>query len=119
MRELAEVNGQLRAELRPAHAQHARFEQRLQSARAELGKVKTAVVQGVGIAFDFEHRAALERIVGAGYEHTESGSRLLRLHAQEVVQLIQKKGGDDMLRHIELASAVKQRLTGKKEDEEA
>ena len=41
------------------------------------------------------------------------------MHAQEVVECIRRKGGDDILRHIELATAVKQRLTSKKEDEEA
>ena len=30
--------------------------------------------------------------------HTESGERLLRMHAQEVVELILKKAGEDVLK---------------------
>ena len=44
---------------------------------------------------------------------------MLRLHAHDVVEFIRKKGGDDILRHIELTTAVRQRLTGKNEDEHA
>ena len=41
---------------------------------------------------------------------TESGERLLRMHAQEVVELILKKAGKDVLKQIELAAAVKDGL---------
>ena len=35
----------------------------------------------------------------------------MRMHAQEVVELILKKAGKDVLKQIELAAAVKDRLT--------
>ena len=35
----------------------------------------------------------------------------MRMHAQEVVELILKKAGEDVLKQIELAAAVKDRLT--------
>ena len=65
---------------------------------------------------DFEfssHRSIIDEIVGKGYGHTESDERLLRMHAQEseVVELILKKAGEDVLKEIELAAAVKDRLT--------
>ena len=38
--------------------------------------------------FEFSsHRSIIDEIVGKGYGHTESGERLLRMHAQEVVEL--------------------------------
>jgi hypothetical protein len=58
---------------------------------------------------DVPHRSIIDEIVGKGYGHTESGERLLRMHAQEVVELILKKAGKDVLKQIELAAAVKDR----------
>jgi hypothetical protein len=40
---------------------------------------------------DFEfssHRSIIDEIAGKGYGRTESGERLLRMHAPEVVELI-------------------------------
>ena len=81
--------------------------------RAELDAIKRAVARGLNKE-DFEfssHRSIIDEIVGKGYGHTESGERLLRMHAQEVVELILKKAGEDVLKQIELAAAVKNRLT--------
>ena len=79
----------------------------------ELDRIKKAVAVGLGTEFEFgEHRASLVEIVGAGYEHTESGKRLLRLHRAGIVQAIEKKAGSDTLRQLELAAAVKQHITG-------
>ncbi len=62
--------------------------------------------------FEFSsHRSIIDEIVGKGYGHTESGERLSRMHAQEVVELILKKAGKDVLKQIELAAAVKHGLT--------
>jgi hypothetical protein len=62
--------------------------------------------------FEFSsHRSIIDEIVGKGYGHTESGERLLRMHAQEVVELILKKAGEDLLKQIELSAEVKDRLT--------
>ena len=82
--------------------------------RAELDAIKRAVAKGLNKE-DFEfssHRSIIDEIVGKGYGHTESGERLLRMHAQEVVELILKKAGEDVpvLKQIELAAAVKDRL---------
>ena len=81
--------------------------------RAELDAIKRAVARGPNEE-DFEfssHRSIIDEIVGKGYGHTLSGERLLRMHAQEVVELILKKAGEDVLKQIELAAAVKDRLT--------
>ena len=50
-------------------------------------------------------------IVGKGYGHTESGERLLSMHAQQVAELILKKAGKDrdVPKQIELAAVVKDR----------
>jgi hypothetical protein len=80
---------------------------------AELDAIKRAVARALN-KDDFEfgsHRSIIDEIVGKGYGHTESGERLLRMHAQEVVELILKKAGKDVLKQIELAAAVKDRLT--------
>ena len=58
---------------------------------------------------DVPHRSIIDEIVGKGYGHTESGERLSRMHAREVVELILKKAGKDVLKQIELAAAVKDR----------
>jgi hypothetical protein len=55
--------------------------------RAELDAIKRAVARGLNKE-DFEfssHRSIIDEIVGKGYGHTDSGERLLRMHAQEVV----------------------------------
>jgi hypothetical protein len=79
---------------------------------AELDAIKRAVARAPNKEdFDFSsHRSIIEEIVGKGYGHTDSGERLLRMHAQEVVELILKKAGKDVLKPIELAAAVKDRL---------
>jgi hypothetical protein len=55
--------------------------------RAELDAIKRAVARGLNKE-DFEfssHRSIIDEIVGKGCGHTDSGERLLRMHAQEVV----------------------------------
>ena len=49
--------------------------------------IKRAVARGLNKE-DFEfssHRSIIDEIVGKGYGHTDSGERLLRMPAQEVV----------------------------------
>ena len=47
----------------------------------ELEQVKRAAAHEIGDFNDAEdHRAILKAIVGNGYEHDESGRRLLRYH---------------------------------------
>jgi len=91
----------------------ASLAKRLDKVRAELDAIKRAVARGLNKE-DFEfssHRSIIDELVGKGYGHTLSGERLLRMHAQEVVELILKKAGEDVLKQIELAAAVKDRLT--------
>ncbi len=55
--------------------------------RAELDAIKRAVARGLNKE-DFElssHRSIINELVGKGYGHTDSGERLLRMYAQEVV----------------------------------
>jgi hypothetical protein len=91
----------------------ASLAKRLDKVRAELDAIKSAVARGLNKE-DFEfssHRSIVDEIVGKGYGHTESGERLLRMYVQEVVELILKKAGEGVLEQIELAAAVKDRLT--------
>ena len=88
----------------------ASLAKRLDKVRAELDAIKRAVARGAEQR-GLQQRSIIDEIVGKGYGHTESGERLLRMHVQEVVELILKKTGEDVLKQIELAAAVKDRLT--------
>ena len=68
---------------------------RLDKVRAELDAIKRAVAKGLNKEdFDFNgHWSIIDEIVGKGYGHAESGERLLRMHAQEVVELIAAQEG--------------------------
>jgi regulator of replication initiation timing len=110
---LVEENALLKSDNAALRNEIASLAKRLDKVRAELDAIKRAVARGLNKE-DFEfssHRSIIDEIVGKGYGHTESGERLLRMHAQEVVELILKKAGEDVLKQIELAAAVKDRLT--------
>ena len=110
---LVEENALLKSDNAVLRNEIATLAKRLDKVRAELDAIKRAVARGLNKE-DFEfssHRSIIDEIVGKGYGHTESGERLLRMHAQEVVELILKKAGEDVLKQIELAAAVKDRLT--------
>ena len=110
---LVEENALLKSDNAVLRNEIASLAKRLDKVRAELDAIKRAVARGLNKE-DFEfssHRSIIDEIVGKGYGHTESGERLLRMHAQEAVELILKKAGEDVLKQIELAAAVKDRLT--------
>ena len=112
---LVEQNALLKSDNAVLRNENASLSKRLDKVRAELDAIKRAVARGLNKK-DFEfssHRSIIDEIVGKGYGHTFSGERLLRMHAQEVVELILKKAGEDVLKQIELAAAVKDRLTNK------
>ena len=65
----------------------ASLAKRLHKVRAELDAIKRAVAKGLNTE-DFEfssHRSIIDDIAGKGYRHTDSGERLLRMRAQEMV----------------------------------
>ena len=77
------------------------IQKKLDKVTKELEKVKRAAAHEIGDFNDAEdHRAILKAIVGNGYEHDESGRRLLRNHAAAIVEQIEGK-----------AKAVKRRLS--------
>ena len=77
------------------------IQKKLDKVTKELEKVKRAATREIGDFNDAEdHRAILKAIVGNGYEHDESGRRLLRYHAAAIVEQIEGK-----------AKAVKRRLS--------
>ena len=77
------------------------IQKKLDKVTKELEKVKRAAACEIGDFNDAEdHRAILKAIVGNGYEHDESGRRLLRYHAAAIVEQIEGK-----------AKAVKRRLS--------
>ena len=57
-----------------------------------------------------DHQAILKAIVGNGYEHAESGRRLLRNQAAAIVEKIEGKAKGDLLKQMQLPEAVKRRL---------
>ena len=80
-RSLAEENSQLKGELQEERPEQSYLEKKLLNVERELNRIKEAVAVGLGTEFEFGgHHASLAEIVDAGYEHTESGKRLLRLH---------------------------------------
>ena len=106
---LVEENALLKSDNAVLRNEIASLAKRLDKVRAELDAIKRAVARGLNKE-DFEfssHRSIIDELVGKGYGHTLSGERLLRMHAQEVVELILKKAGEDVLKQIELAAAVK------------
>ena len=77
------------------------IQKKLDKVTKELEKVKRAAACEIGDFNDAEdQRAILKAIVGNGYEHDESGRRLLRYHAAAIVEQIEGK-----------AKAVKRRLS--------
>ena len=105
---LVEENALLKSDNAVLRNENASLSKRLDKVRGELDAIKRAVARGLNKE-DFEfssHRSIIDEIVGKGYGHTLSGERLLRMHAQEVVELILKKAGEDVLKQIELAAAV-------------
>ena len=68
------------------------IQKKLDKVTKELEKVKRAAAHEIGDFNDAEdHRAILKAIVGNGYEHDESGRRLLRNHAAAIVEQIEGK----------------------------
>jgi hypothetical protein len=87
------------------------IQKKLDKVTKELEKVKRAAACEIGDFNDAEdHRAILKAIVGNGYEHDESGRRLLRNHAAAIVEQIEGKAKGDLLKQMQLAEAVKRRL---------
>ena len=87
---LVEENALLKSDNAVLRNEIATLAKRLDKVRVELDAIKRAVAKGLNKE-DFEfssHRSIIDEIVGKGYGHTESGERLLRMHAQEVVELI-------------------------------
>ena len=81
VRSLVEENSQLKGELQKERLKRSYLKKKMLNVERELDRIKKAVAVGLGTEFEFgEHRASLVEIVSAGYEHTESGKRLLRLH---------------------------------------
>ena len=87
------------------------IQKKLDKVTKELEKVKRAAAREIGDFNDAEdHRAILKAIVGNGYEHDESGRRLLRNHAAAIVGQVEGKAKGDLLKQMQLAEAVKRRL---------
>jgi len=84
---LVEENALLKSDNAVLRNEIASLAKRHDKVRAELDAIKRAVARGLNKE-DFEfssHRSIIDEIVGKGYGHTDSGERLLRMHAQEVV----------------------------------
>jgi len=85
---------------------------KLDKVTKELEKVKKEAAREIGNFNDAEdHKAILKAIVGNGYAHDESGRRLLRMHAAAIVEKIQATAKGDLLGQMQLAEAVKRRLS--------
>jgi hypothetical protein len=117
IQELSEVNAQLSLKLRVARHEATTLKRKLTCAETAIRNLRMHVADVLDNAHNLSdahdvHKALLHEVVGKGYGMEESGKRLLRLHASDIVQAIQAKAGkDDTLRQMELAHAVQQRLS--------
>ena len=57
------------------------------------------------------HKALLAEAMGMRYGPHGSGKRLLLMHAAEIVEHIQRKAGDSIIKQMELGKAVHGRLS--------
>jgi len=88
------------------------IQKKLDKVTKELEKVKKEAAREIGNFNDAEdHKAILKAIVGNGYAHDESGRRLLRMLAAAIVEKIQATAKGDLLGQMQLAEAVKRRLS--------
>ena len=113
VRELVEKTIELEAKLAIPERETTKLEAKLKRAGAAMFKLRMEVADVVQAEYEATdaQKALLKEAVGAGYGAQESGKRLLRLHAAEIVEHIQRKAGDDALKQMELGKAVHQRLS--------
>ena len=113
IRELATEKGRLESEVAAAERKTKNVEAKLK--RAETSILKLRLEVAAVLQADYEpterHKALLAEAVGTGYGPHESGKRLLRMHAAEIVEHIQRKAGDDIVKQMELGKAVHGRLS--------
>ena len=111
LRALAQTGEDWRQKSMTLEQEKEAIQKKLDKVTKELEKVKRAAACEIGDFNDAEdHRAILKAIVGNGYEHDESGRRLLRMHAAAIVEKIQATAKGDLLGQMQLAEAVKRRF---------
>jgi prefoldin subunit 5 len=112
LRDFAQAGEDWRQKSMSLEQENEAIQKKLDKVTKELEKVKKEAAREIGNFNDAEdHQAILKAIVGNGYKHDESGRRLLRMHAAAIVEKIQATAKGDLLGQMQLAEAVKRRLS--------
>ena len=112
LRAFAETSEGWRQKSMTLQQENDAIQKKLDKVTKELEKVKKEAAREIGNFSDAEdHKAILKAIVGKGYANDESGRHLLRKHAAAIVEKIQEKAKGDLLGQMQLAEAVKRRLS--------
>ena len=112
LRDFAQTGEDWRQKSMTLEQENEAIRKKLDKVTKELEKVKKAAAFEIGNFNDAEdHKAILKAIVGKGYANDESGRHLLRKHAAAIVEKIQAKAKGDLLGQMQLAEAVKRRLS--------
>ena len=112
LRAFAETSEGWRQKSMTLQQENDAIQKKLYKVTKELEKDKKEAAREIGNFSDAEdHKAILKAIVGKGYANDESGRHLLRKHAAAIVEKIQEKAKGDLLGQMQLAEAVKRRLS--------
>ena len=105
VRELAMKNSELETKLAAMKHEKKKLEAKLKRAEAAMLKLRMEVADVLQSEYEptITQKALLKEAMGNGYGAQESGKRLLRLHAAEIVEHIRRKAGhDNTLKQMEL-----------------
>ena len=91
--ELLDENVQLQSDLHASQAQLKKAQKAIAMQQKQLKDIHLEVVHVLQSEFSFstEYRLTIHAIIGNGYRTDESGQRLLRLHAADIVLAIEAK----------------------------
>jgi SUMO ligase MMS21 Smc5/6 complex component len=109
VRELAMKNSELETKLAAMKHEKKKLEAKLKRAEAAMPKLRMEVADVLQSEYEptITQKALLKEAVGNGYGAQESGKRLLRLHAAEILEHIRRKAGhDNILKQMELGLTV-------------
>ena len=108
IRKLMTEKGWLKSEVAAAERKMKNIKAKLKWAETSILKLQleVAAVLQADYKLTESHKALLAEAVGMGYSPHESSKRLLRMHAAEIVEHIQQKAGDDIIKQTELRKAM-------------
>ena len=91
--ELLDENMQLQSDLHASQAQLKKAQKAIAMQQKQLKDIRleVACVLRSEVSFSTDYRPTIHAIIGNGYRADESGQRLLRLHAADIVSAIEAK----------------------------